>query len=154
MTVKIIEDLKNKKVYLKIDRLGEITRQSIRKSFYLLGKDLVRTTSKAILKKPKGGRVYIRVFKSGVRRRHRASAPGETHANMSGALRRSLGYKIGGSISLEFGYGVDKPAPKYGKWVEFGTRKMAARPSLQNAIQATSRNAETYVGNQFVRLVK
>jgi hypothetical protein len=73
---------------------------------------------------------------------NRSSAPGETHANQSGALRRSIGWKVHGSDSLTFGYGAggSPSAPPYARSVEEGTVKMAARPSLANAIKATNRN--------------
>lgn len=159
MTVKFIESFGNKRVYIKIDNLENITRRSIRNAFYLLGDDLKDTANKEILKKPKKGRIYIIRDRAGRRRRHRASAPGETHANLSGKLRRSLGYQIRGAKTLEFGYGVEQgkgagKVPIYGKFLEFGTIKMEARPTLQNAISATNRNAEIYVGNQFKKLTR
>lgn len=154
MTIEFKEDFRNKRVYIKINDLENITRQSIRRGFFMLGKDLVRETSKQILKHPKTGRVYLLRTPSGRRRRHRSSAPGETHANLTGKLRRSLGFRIGGFRTLEFGYGVDKKAPEYGKFLEFGTARMAARPSLQNAMKAVNRNAETYVESEFEKLTQ
>lgn len=156
MSIQFKEDINNQKVYIKIDNLKDITARSIRQSFFMLGKDLKKTANKAILKRPKSGRVYIIRTAGGRRRRHRASAPGESHANMTGKLRRALGYKIRGSKTLEFGYGVEagNPAPDYGKYVEFGTGRMAPRPSLQNAMEETNRNAELYFGQQFERLTQ
>jgi HK97 gp10 family phage protein len=120
----------------------------------MLGKDLKRTANKNILSKPKGGKVYIARTRGGRRRRHRSSAPGESHANRSGMLRRSLGWKVNGSKSMEFGYGVDKPAPDYGKFVEDGTFKMKPRPSLAIAVKQTNRNSELYVGQMFEKLTR
>ena len=154
MSVQFKEDPKNKTVYLKIDNLGEITQRSIRQGFFMLGKDLKATANKNILSKPKGGKVYVTRGPSGRRRRHRASKPNETHANLSGTLRKSLGWKVKGSQSMEFGYGIVSPAPDYSKFVEFGTRRMAPRPSLQIAINQTNRNAELYFGNMFEKLTK
>ena len=58
-------------------------------------------------------------------------------------LRRSLSWRVVGDI-LEFGYGAKNDnAPKYAKFLEFGTRNMEPRPTLDNAITATQRNAET-----------
>jgi len=154
MSVQFKEDPKNKVVYAKIENLGKITSRSIRQGFFMLGKDLKRTANKNILSKPKGGKVYIARTRSGRRRRHRASAPGESHANRSGMLRRSLGWKVNGSKSMEFGYGVDKPAPDYGKFVEDGTFKMKPRPSLAIAVKQTNRNSELYVGQMFEKLTR
>lgn len=154
MSVQFKEDLRNDKVYAKIENLGNLTRQSIRQGFFMLGKDLKAVANKNILHKPKGGKVYVSRNRAGSRRRHRASKAFESHANFSGELRRSLGWKVSGSQSMEFGYGVVKPAPDYAQWVEEGTRNMAPRPSLVIAIKATNRNAEVYTGQMFEKLTK
>lgn len=121
-------------------------RRSIRQGFFLLGKDLRKTASEEILHGKKSGRVYYIRTRSGRRRRHQASAPGESHANITGETRRSIGWHVDGWHSLTFGYGVDDrgPAPDRAEWLEFGTGRMRARPSLQNAMNAAQRNAELY----------
>lgn len=130
----------SKKVLARIKKLGQLTKSGVEFGAYTSGKGLVKATSDEILKKPKGGRVYIRRDRAGRRRRHVASAAGETHANRSGLLRRSLGFKVN-PTQLEFGYGVQSSdAPEYAAFVEFGTAKMAARPSLQNGIKSQRRN--------------
>ena len=124
----------------KIKDLNKLTKSGVEYGAYTSDKGLQDATSKEILRKPKGGKVYIRRDKIGRKRKHRASAPGETHANMTGTLRRSLGFKVS-SKDIEFGYGVVKnDAPEYAEWVEFGTKRMAARPSLQNGIKSQRRN--------------
>ena len=101
------------------------------------GRDLVKTTNQEILRRPKSGRVYLIRLKNGTRRRHVASAPGETHANMSGTLRKSLGYKVKGIERMDFGYGAsNKVVPKHAIFVEKGTKNMKARPSLLNGHKA------------------
>ena len=130
----------SKKVVIKIGNLRRLTKSGVEAGAYTSAKGLMKTTSAEILKKPKGGRTYIRKGPSGRRRRHIASAPGETHANMSGTLRRSLGFKVN-PRQIEFGYGVDQGnAPDYAGFVEFGTSRMKARPSLFNGIKAERRN--------------
>jgi len=153
-------DLRNKRVFTDISNILGNTRRSIRQGFFKLGHDLKRTASKEILRKPKSGRTYFIRTRSGRLRRHVASAPGETHANITGAVRRSIGFQIHGSLSMDFGYGV-KPntrgpgrvALDRGEWLEFGTSGMKARPSLLNAINATTRNAENYFDNEFKKMV-
>ena len=134
----------NARVFAEIEGLENITRKAIRKSWIALGRALKIEANREILRKPKSGRVYFIRTAGGRTRRHVASAPGETHANMFGPLRKSLGYKVRG-MDMEFGYGASgKDTPRYAKYVEFGTTKMGARPSLLNAIEANQRNAETY----------
>jgi hypothetical protein len=152
--MQVKEDRQNRQVYFRVDQLGPRTAQGIREGFFDLGKDLKAVADKEILRKPKRGRTYLVRGPSGRRRRHVASAPGETHANLSGKLRRSMGWRVQGASSLEFGYGVGyqaAPAPDYAAFVEEGTRRMAKRPSLGNAVNATTRNAERYFINGILR---
>jgi len=136
----ISTDRQSQKVFVKINNLNKLTKSGVQAAAYFSAKGLVKTTSAEILRKPKGGKTYIRRDKLGRRRKHVASAAGETHANMTGKLRRSLGFKVN-TKQIEFGYGVDKgDAPEYAGFVEFGTSKMAARPSLQNGIKSERRN--------------
>jgi len=120
----------DKRVIEKLIGLDNRTKQGIRQGMFDSGHDLIRTASKEILRKPKSGNVYFIRDKSGRRRRHVASAPGETHANLTGATRRSLSFQIKGTTSFEFGYGVSagKNAPDYASDLE------STRPSIQNAI--------------------
>ena len=138
----------SQKVLLRGTQFKKMTRRAIRHGWFALAKDLKQTANKDILRRPKGGRVYIIRGPSGRRRRHIASAPGETHANLSGTLRRSLGWTVRGHSGMEFGYGVDKPAPDYAK-IELGYGRVKPRPSLQNAIRATNRNSTRYFTERF-----
>lgn len=138
MTFKMTRD--SKPAVERIRNLRVLTQSGVEHAAYVSGKGLVKTANTEILKKPKGGRTYIRRTASGRRRKHVASAPGETHANMSGTLRKSLGFKVSPN-QLEFGYGVQSSdAPEYAEWVEFGTKRMKPRPSLRNSIKAERRN--------------
>jgi len=132
----------NSKVFGKIDNISKLTSRGIRAGMFETGNGLVKSANTEILTGTKSGRVYIVRTRGGRTRRHRASAPGQTHANLTGGARRSLSYQLKGTTSLEFGYGVSsgKGAPEYVKALEFGTRKMKARPTLQNALMAEQGN--------------
>lgn len=136
----------NEAVFARVARGPAATGRSIRHAFFELGKDLKAEANREILRRPKSGRVYLVRSRGGRRRRHVASAPGETHANLSGDLRRAVGWKVHGNERLDFGYGVSggssNPSPRYDAFVEFGTRKMAPRPSLANAIRTTQNVTE------------
>lgn len=140
MSIKI--DSSSRKAVATIKNLDKLTKSGIEHAGYTSGRGLMKATSAAILEKPKGGRVYLLRTKSGRRRKHRASAAGESHANLSGTLRKTLSFKVS-STDLEFGYGVDKnDAPDYAAFLEFGTRKIKPRPSLQNGIKSQRRNMQ------------
>lgn len=148
MTVEMKAARQNDKIFDEFGNVNHNMRQSIRRGWFRLGQDLKSEANKEILKKPKHGRTYILRTRSGRRRRHVASAPGETHANLSGKLRRSISWKVHGHEKLDYGYGISttakNKAPFYDAFVEFGTRRMDPRPSLQNSINETQRNAENH----------
>lgn len=139
MTIEM--DSKSRKAIEKIRDMEKLTKSGIEFAAYTSAKGLQKTINAEILHKPKGGRVYIRKDSIGRRRKHRASAPGETHANMTGKLRRSLGFKVN-TTELEYGYGVEskEAAPPYAARIEFGGGRIAARPSLQNGAKKERRN--------------
>lgn len=118
------------------------TRRAIRKAWKPIGDGLVKSASDEILKLNKTGIVYRSRGKRGRRRRHVSSAEGQSHANFSGFLRRSLDWSTHSWTRLEFGY--LKNPPNYSGFVEFGTRKMEPRPSLQHAIVDQEANVERY----------
>lgn len=136
MTVKFVQGRQNDKVFGKIKGTAQLTKRGLRQGMFKAGKTLIGSANQEILHGTKSGRTYIRKDRLGRRRRHRASAPGETHANMTGELRRALSFQLRGTSEIEFGYGVSagKAAPDYANFVEFGTTKMKPRPSLKNAL--------------------
>ena len=114
--------------------LGKNTKAGIRATFFEVGKDLMTTFNQQVLAKNKGGRLYIRVDKAGRRRRHIASAAGQSPANRTGFYRRSAGY-LNQTTQLLFG----ASAP-YAGFLEVGTLHMKARPGLGNAVAKNERN--------------
>lgn len=136
----IVSGRRNARVFKQINEIEDRTRRGIRQGFFRLGNDLVRTLSEEVLKKNKRGRTYTRKDRIGRRRRHVASAPGQTPANRTGNYRKNAGYQLRGAEQLEFG--IRDGAP-YGIFLEEGTRKMAPRPGLTNAVKANERNART-----------
>ena len=59
-----------------------------------------------------------------------ARLAGQSAANRSGKLRKSIDFAVQGSEGLSFG--ADTP---YATYLEFGTKKMKARPTLQNSMK-------------------
>ena len=146
ITFKSNQRLGPAQVFQELQNTAPLVGDAIRKSWYALGHDLKSRANAEILRKPKSGRTYIiRSRSSGRLRKHRASAPGETHANMHGDLRRALAWNVHGNNEMTFGYGLaNRESPKYDEFVEFGTRRMSARPSLLNAINFTQGNTQSH----------
>lgn len=132
------EDPENGVVYREVAEMPTRMQQVFRRGFMDFMRALQKRANYDVLHGRKTGRVYVIRTATGRRRRHRASAPGESHANRTGALRKSISFKVHGWERSEFGYGVAtaeaNAAPFYAAFLEFGTRRMAPRPTLQNAI--------------------
>lgn len=116
------------------------TRKRLKVGQYKFGKVLISAAHREIKFGKKTGRVYLIRVSRTRRRRHRASAPGETHAEITGGLRRSIGFQVRGSLESEFGYGVGQgdSAPVQAASLEFGNRRfnIKPRPTLFNALNA------------------
>lgn len=114
------------------------TEMAIQLGFWQIGRNLSATLSRQMLAKDKAGKIYK--YK---KRKHRASAPGQTAANRSGRMRKARTFKIKGFRELEFGIAG---AP-YAAFLEKGTSKMEPRPGLKNTIDEETKNTE----NEFLR---
>ena len=121
-------------------RLSRNSQRGIVASLFEISKDLKKTASDHILEKPKHGRTYL-VRLDGRLVHHRASAPGEPPAELTGDLRRSLFTKRHGSKELEFGAGDDKKV-RYARALELGapSRKLQPRPYLKRSIEENDKN--------------
>ncbi len=92
---------------------------------------------------PHTGRIYI---KPGGRR-HQASAPGQPPAPDTKALMRSIKVKLG-SMSAEIGSILP-----YSRHLEFGTRRMAARPMWLPTLVFTGKTLRQNIENAVRRKV-
>lgn len=149
-------DPKNLKAIISIENLSNASARGIRQAFYFIGKDLVAEANKLILEKPKHGRLY-KIKRLKRIKLHRASAPGETPANLTGSLRKSIDFDVIGKEELQFGSkeiflnrkGMP-PGVIYGGYLEKGTKKMEPRPYLITSIK----NKEAAIQTHFEREIK
>lgn len=74
---------------------------------------------------------------------HLPSLPTEVPHVQTGALRSSIGYALLDATSAIVG-----PTERYGKWLEYGTRMMAARPFMRPALL----RVRTKFAKQFTKL--
>lgn len=92
--------------------------------------NVVRTTTLETLTGPRTGRVY-RI--PGSIRHYTASAPGEPPAQRLGELRQSVSIEVKGEGEELVGR-VGTPK-EHGPMLEYGTKKMAARPWLRPSFE-------------------
>ena len=151
-------DLGNKKIFRSIERIQPKSRIAVRKAWFEIGKDLKNEANTEIKRRPKSGRTYYIRTKNGRYKRHVASAPGETHANLNGKLRKSVSWKVHGYFRMDFGYGfatgANNRAPDYDSFVEDGTKNMKPRPSMGNAVRKIQRTATVEFHRQIAREFK
>lgn len=109
------------------------------------------------IREPGTGRLYTTRFftdpsgvvrpitgKKGKRPKHRASAPGKPPASDSGRLLGSVEVDIrDNGFKALIGTALD-----YGRFLEFGTKKMEARPWLNPAFKRNIRRIETNIAKQ------
>jgi hypothetical protein len=64
-----------------------------------------------------------------------------------------MGFRVPNARQVYFGYGVgdNGPAPRYARFVEYGTSRMDMRPTLHSAIVASQRNIELHIQAAFRR---
>ncbi len=158
MTVSFKLDPRGKRVIGKMLDIEKLARRGVRQGAFRSGHGLIKRASDEILRKPKSGRTYFIISKAGSRRKHVASAPFETHANLSGQTRRSLSFSIKGTRELRFGYGVSaskfSQTKGHGRFLEFGTRNMDPRPSVQIAIREETSNMIQHFEDEIKKAIK
>ena len=144
--IKIESDSANQRVFIKVKGSKKAVQNGIRRGFYLLGKDLVKTAKQGIINPPKTGRNY---------NGHIASSAGEYPANQRPARRRRLGLSTANSARLAFSLGFTVQGyllmhfgskVPHGKYMQDGyTTKngvfVEARPFLTLSVDANERNA-------------
>jgi hypothetical protein len=129
------------RVFESAENIAARTRFGVEKALWYSAKDIHAEFNRQVLAKNKTGRLYVRRIKGGARRRHIASAPGETPANRTGAYRKGFGFSVDGAHQLTIGVAGASDRPKeVPLWLEVGTRRMKARPGLANSIKASERD--------------
>lgn len=91
---------------------------------------MVGDAKRSVARGPKTGRIYMKGKNRNIR--HQASAPGEPPATDTGKLVNSI---VGDAkITGKQVQGYLEARTAYAGYLEFGTRKMAARPFMTSAV--------------------
>jgi HK97 gp10 family phage protein len=105
----------------------------------------VETTAKKLIQRgPKSGEVYQ---KYNPKRKHKASAPGQPPATDTGTLVNSIESKRDGLVAVIW---TEKA---YGKFLEFGTRDIAARPWLTPAVEQNKARFPELLGKSVIESI-
>ena len=143
--INVIADSKNKQVEFKLSNIKFNMLKYIRSALFEIGAENTQLIKKYIYRPPKTGRIY-----SYRGRPHQASAPGESPANRSGLLARSVTYHVHMSVEVEL-----IASAKYANWLEDGTSKMLPRPYFIRAINAKRRdNLRSFERHVYNNLMK
>lgn len=142
--IKVKINHKSRQILMNIQKSMDGHKKGLRNGLYEIGRENVKLTRKFITAKNKTGRIYIIGG-----RRHQASAPGESPANLTGQLRRSVNYVVRGSSQMEFGDEI-----LYGKFLEQGTSKMLPRPHLIRTVNARGQKNVTVLQRNIDREIK
>ncbi|MCH9735866.1 MAG: hypothetical protein K0U78_15160 [Actinomycetia bacterium] len=140
MNINITTNKKTRDVLVQIKDLSKNSQEGIKEGFERMGSGLVRTFQNQILNEPKFGNNYRVRDEDGVVRIHRASAPKQTPALLTGDYFEKVFSKPHGANGLEFGN-----ASEHASYLELGTKHMKARPGLFNAIKHDLKNNRLYL---------
>lgn len=157
MSAQLISGGSNKEAFKALKNIDRLVKRGVGKAARKAGLALVAETARAIFEKPKGGEtVFKKIGGRGRPRRHVTSAPGETFANTTGLWVKTLGYQVLGSDGLEFGFGAGNgnPPPEQAKDLEFGTKNLKARPTIQNGIMMAEETIIAHLENEIGALLK
>jgi len=153
----IKEDSGNRKSKEDFLKLPTHITKGIRMGAYISGKQLVKSL-RDDMNKPKSGRTY-RKYKgvSGALSRpklYKASSPNQTPAVVTGQFRKSIGFKVVGNKSLEFGSGSDGLAKAYAQILEEGSSKMAARKPLGRTVAKFGNKVNTNITKEINKQIR
>lgn len=127
------------KVYYRASQLPIASHRVIRQCWFNMLQKLEKDVKRDINSTPKTGKTYLIRLKSGRKKKHKASSPGQAHANITRETRDSLSWKVSGTTDAKFGYGVvDDNATEWSKFLEFGNplgNSSTARPSILRNIK-------------------
>lgn len=126
MTIKMVIDRKNRRADIHIKNANKITVSQIRLGFMMFGNRLVDDCRRYILEPPKTGIKWPSLS-------NRSSKKGESPADQTGVLRRSINYQQISHKQMVFGSRAD-----YAPFLEGDLE----RPFLSRAVDENERNGE------------
>lgn len=136
MSITITTTRETDHILLDIGKHSIKHQKALRLALNEIGSELVNKIANYIFRPPKTGRIYI--FRG---RKHQASAPGQSPANRTGRLARSIDYKVRSYSEMVFG-----AKAFYGGYLEHGTHnddgswRIQPRPYIIRGFNAVKKN--------------
>jgi hypothetical protein len=142
------------KLLMSVRQVPHSIKVGLRRGAYIAGKTLTKYTRDQMTHGAKTGRLYKIYRGIGGRRLanvrlHRASGPGEYPAVVTGALRKSVDFKVRGHRVLEFGANTE-----YAKALEVGSRKLAPRRYLKQTVVKLKSRVSTDISREINKSLK
>jgi hypothetical protein len=129
--IEIYSDKRNKKVFLKLERMSHDVMYETERAFYEIGKLMRKDLMKGLKFGPRGGNIYRHYNAAkGTFFTRQSSKPGEYPQRISGTLRNSVVFNVPNRQQLFFG--VENPSKtgfdtQYAQYLEDGTKNMGRR---------------------------
>ncbi len=120
-----------KELNTKLDRLVELSTEEAQKQVDGAANVIQDTAKKSISQGGRSGKSYTAGGKTGTR-----SAVGQFPKTDTGNLVNQITIENPSKLTARIGSTIDAP---YGKWLEFGTSKMGARPWLARSFKINER---------------
>lgn len=132
-----------------IKQIGAKAEAEVAKAVTTTALEVNTNVKKLIQRGPKTGRVYERGSGRNLSATHQASAPGEAPATDTGALVSSVYFQQDDKLSATVGSRL-----AYAYYLEFGTARMAARPSWLPATEAAAPKLAKRITDGLARAVQ
>lgn len=129
--MKLIKGRDNRKITVRIDSQNKVATNQIRLGFMMFGNKLVQDCRRYIIEPPKTGLKHPGLI-------NRSSASGESPAEQSGVLGRSIAYQQRGGNQLIFGSRAE-----YAPFLE----EDLSRPFVSRSVDENENNGEKILEN-------
>jgi HK97 gp10 family phage protein len=154
--IRIKQDSGNKKVFLKLDMMGQEVRHAIERGYTEGARVMRKSLQKGLKFGGRSGKVYTHKRPGGGSFTRTSSAPGEYPQRIFGTLRGAVAFKVFTYKKMIFGIknpskGIDTT---YAKYLEEGTRKMAKRKLVGYTVNRMHQQFRNIVIKEINRQIK
>jgi hypothetical protein len=140
----------NNQAFSSFNKFLSKSQTNIRNGMKIVGSSLVSEARQSTMR-PKTGIIReIKIFTASGKikyKKHQASAPGESHAKITGKLGNTIKSQVDPN-GMTFGYKFT-PQTHYGVDLELGTAMVKSRPTLGNAVKVKQQETFNTIKQNF-----